>query len=55
MAHEVGNLWVVDCEEKVKNEVACTAVEPTKNKLWHSRFGHLGSKNLKKLMEDDLV
>ena len=55
MAHEVGNLWVVDCEEKVRNEVVCTAVEPSKNKLWHSRFGHLGSKNLKKLVEDDLV
>ena len=55
VANKIGNLWVVDCKEIVENEVVCTAIEPSKNKIWHSRFGHLGSKNLKKLAEEDLV
>ena len=55
MGHKIGKLYVVDCKEKVGNEIVCTAVEPSKNKIWHSRFGHLGGKNLKKLVEENLV
>ena len=29
--------------------------EITSEKLWHSRYGHLGKENLKKLIKDDLV
>ena len=55
LGHKIGKLYVVDCKEKVGNEIVCTAVEPSKNKIWHSRFGHLGGKNLKKLVEENLV
>ena len=58
IAKQIGELYFVDCETKDESKFACTAVEPSKisnNKIWHSRFGHLGGKNLSKLMEDNLV
>ena len=45
----IGELYFVDLEIKVENEFAYAATEPSKpskNKIWHSRYGHLGGNNL---------
>ena len=57
VAKKIGELWFVDCDKKLTNEEVHNAVEPkpSKNKIWHSRYGHLGSKNLRKLAEENLV
>ena len=59
VAKKVGELWLVDCKKNLSDEaVYTTAVEPTKptkNKIWHSRYGHLGANNLRKLVDGNLV
>ena len=61
IAKKVGELYLVDCKKNLSDEaVYATAVEPTKptntkNKIWHSRYGHLGASNLRKLVEGNLV
>ena len=59
VAKKVSELWLVDCKKNLSDEaVYTTAVEPTKptkNKIWHSRYGHLGANNLRKLVDGNLV
>ena len=58
VGNKIGELYFVNCETKLENEFACAATEPSKpskNKIWHSRFGHLGGNNLKRLVEENMV
>ena len=55
---EIGKLWFLECADSRSNqcEVMNTATEVlNNNELWHSRFGHLGHDNLRKLVDENMV
>ena len=56
MAMKVGILYYLDCRTGCQQIHALQdQSRETKENVWHRRFGHLGTQNLKKLAKDKLV
>ena len=57
-ATKIGNLFylnIIDEEAHENAQIVMKHVETNEEKLWHSRFGHLGMDNMKKLVKNELV
>ena len=57
-ATKIGNLFylnIIDEETHENAQIVMKHIETNEEKLWHSRFGHLGMDNMKKLVKNELV
>lgn len=54
---KIGNIYYLNCSEVHEAAHAATIClgSNTKEEIWHRHFGHLGAKNLQKLVRDQLV
>ena len=55
VATKVGSLYYLKCKELEHNQQLSVVEREGKERLWHCRYGHLGEKNLKKLVGKRLV
>lgn len=52
---KVGELYYLNCKRKQQSANVTQDSESSQEELWHRRYGHLGTRNLKKLVQEDLV
>ena len=51
-----GNLYYLNClTDRQQANAADKRNQPTKEDVWHQRYGHLGVQNLRKLAKEELV
>lgn len=54
VASKAGGLYYLNCEP-LYDRVNVSSDQQSKEKLWHRRFGHLGTRNMNKLKKSELV
>jgi hypothetical protein len=51
----VGELYWLNCRDKQQSARVTQESDSSREQLWHRRYGHLGTQNMKRLVQEDMV